>query len=362
MHANLLGWTTLATDPGGTAAVFKWNGSSAYLAYYRHSDWVGSSRLASTRDRAVYYDGAYAPYGENYAESGTTDRVFAGLPQNLVTTGAYPLDDALRREYNSTWGRWMSPDPAGMAAADPSNPQTWNRYAYVANNPTNFIDPLGLDSWDPGSQTLTGDMGGNCQMVTPGYIYCSTMTGGSYSLFGWNDLGCVTTGGCSHQQQSNTGGGTGGITVVTKPDGGDDNNPCQVGPLNLSQNIKTSKALSAVFWFGLDTSATGGTNLTAAAGAYYIHLVQTGGPWDPKTTLGPTPENIRAGNVNFGATCSQFGFNTWLGGQICQYGAGIVGKWTGTYGSPLSSPSHGDIPLDNQQIRQGLAKAKKGGC
>jgi RHS repeat-associated protein len=326
-------------------------------AEFVHFNALGSTAMVTDASGATQMDEVRYPWGEEWNHTGSRyDEHFAGMQWHDYSAGLNPTPN---RQYSGNYGRWLSPDPLG---GDVTNPQTWNRYAYVANNPTNFIDPLGLDSWDPGSQTLTGDMGGNCQMVTPGYIYCSTMTGGSYSLFGWNDLGCVTTGGCSHQQQSNTGGGTGGITVVTKPDGGDDNNPCQVGPLNLSQNIKTSKALSAVFWFGLDTSATGGTNLTAAAGAYYIHLVQTGGPWDPKTTLGPTPENIRAGNVNFGATCSQFGFNTWLGGQICQYGAGIVGKWTGTYGSPLSSPSHGDIPLDNQQIRQGLAKAKKGGC
>jgi len=35
----------------------------------------------------------------------------------------------------------MTPDPAGMAAADPSNPQSWNRYAYVMNNPLGYVDP-----------------------------------------------------------------------------------------------------------------------------------------------------------------------------------------------------------------------------
>src|SRR5439155_23352522 len=48
------------------------------------------------------------------------------------------------RQYSSSLGRWMHPDPAGLAAVNPSNPQSWNRYSYVSNGPLNFIDPSGL--------------------------------------------------------------------------------------------------------------------------------------------------------------------------------------------------------------------------
>ncbi|PYU91472.1 MAG: hypothetical protein DMG25_14645, partial [Acidobacteria bacterium] len=103
---------------GGATAVYIWNGSSTVLSSYRHPDWLGSSRFASTPSRTKYYDGAYAPYGENYAESGTTDRNFTGQNQDTVSTGPYRLYDFLLPEYHPTWGRWLRPDPAGLAAVD----------------------------------------------------------------------------------------------------------------------------------------------------------------------------------------------------------------------------------------------------
>jgi hypothetical protein len=92
---------------GGATAVY----TSSGLAYYRHSDWLGSSRIASTPSQTIYYDGAYAPYGENYAETGTTDRNFTGQNQDLTSGSSGLLYDFLYREQHSTQGRWISPLP-----------------------------------------------------------------------------------------------------------------------------------------------------------------------------------------------------------------------------------------------------------
>ncbi|MGH9473162.1 MAG: RHS repeat-associated core domain-containing protein, partial [Terriglobales bacterium] len=48
------------------------------------------------------------------------------------------------RYYGSALGRFLTPDPAGLAAVDPGNPQSWNRYAYALNNPVTNTEPTGL--------------------------------------------------------------------------------------------------------------------------------------------------------------------------------------------------------------------------
>jgi len=122
--------------PGKAMAVY----TSSGLDHYRHADWLGSARLSSSPSRTVLSTVAYAPFGEKYAQSGSSDLSFTGMNQDTVTSDY----DFLYREY-STEGRWPSPDPAGLGAGNPVNPQSWNRYAYVMNNPLGFVDPLGLD-------------------------------------------------------------------------------------------------------------------------------------------------------------------------------------------------------------------------
>src|SRR6185437_15004712 len=56
------------------------------------------------------------------------------------------------RYFSSAQGRFTSVDPLA-ASGKPMNPQTWNRYAYVLNNPLRLIDPTGLAPQDPSRQS-----------------------------------------------------------------------------------------------------------------------------------------------------------------------------------------------------------------
>ena len=119
---------------------------STALRIFQHADWLGTSRLGVTGAGTAQYDRAYAPFGEPYVETASTNRDFTGQTED-TTPGLY---DFLFRQQSQSQGRWLAPDPAGLAAVDITNPQTWNRYAYVANNPLSYIDPVGLYCAIPG--------------------------------------------------------------------------------------------------------------------------------------------------------------------------------------------------------------------
>jgi RHS repeat-associated protein len=168
--------------PDGATAIY--TPSSGSPAYYRHPDWLGSARLTSTAARGVYSDSAYAPYGEQYAPVNPADPSFTG--QNSDTTAS--LYDFPFREHSPTQGRWSSPDPAGLGAVDPTNPQTWNRYAYVINNPLTFVDPFGLcDPNDPWCFQTQANICGNPSLsYYPPYGCVPTCDGmGLVEYLGW---------------------------------------------------------------------------------------------------------------------------------------------------------------------------------
>jgi RHS repeat-associated protein len=119
--------------------------------YFIHPDHLGSTRLLTgyPTPSVVECDDYYA-YGEANVNVGScltatgTTLKFTGDERDTETN----LDHTLFRQNSSTLGRWMTPDPAGLAAVDPTTPQSWNRYGYARNAPTVFVDLFGLDPCD----------------------------------------------------------------------------------------------------------------------------------------------------------------------------------------------------------------------
>lgn len=132
--------------PGGS--VYSQNGGATGIQL---ADWLGTIRaFYSYTGGGFSQSGAHAPFGEAYGYQGGYPAGFAGQGgigwgqggdgKMNNTTYWFP-----ERQYRSSQGRWLSPDPSGLTAVNPINPQSWNRYAYVLNNPLALIDPNGLD-------------------------------------------------------------------------------------------------------------------------------------------------------------------------------------------------------------------------
>jgi RHS repeat-associated protein len=112
-------------------------------AHFQHQDWLGTERMRTTYTGSVEGSFSSLPFGDLQATASGTDLDpyhYASLDYDTETT----TDHAQYRQYNSTQGRWMRPEPYS-GSYDFSNPQSMNRYAYVMNNPLASIDPSGLD-------------------------------------------------------------------------------------------------------------------------------------------------------------------------------------------------------------------------
>jgi RHS repeat-associated protein len=125
----------------GTPVAFYTIGAGA-AAHFEHQDWQGTERTRTTYNGALEGTFSSLPWGDAQMTVSGTD-----LDANHYATLDYDsetvTDHAQFRQYNDTQGRWMTPDPYG-GSYDFSNPQSFNRYAYVANNPLSEIDSSGL--------------------------------------------------------------------------------------------------------------------------------------------------------------------------------------------------------------------------
>src|SRR5579885_360540 len=108
-------------------------------AFFQHQDWLGSERIETSASGGVANRVGELVFGDHSnLGSGLDDYQFAGMDTDLETDSHH----AQYRQYDSIAGRWMSPDPYD-GSYDPSNPQSFNRYSYVMNNPLSLTDPTG---------------------------------------------------------------------------------------------------------------------------------------------------------------------------------------------------------------------------
>ncbi len=126
--------------PGSGLLATITGGSTPKTTYFHadHLDWrvstdgtPGSPTYGQLNGQQEHY-----PFGESWYSQNQNEFVFTSYQRDSETS----LDYAMARYYDSSAGRFCSADPLG---GDPDDSQSWNRYAYVRNDPINMTDPSG---------------------------------------------------------------------------------------------------------------------------------------------------------------------------------------------------------------------------
>lgn len=106
--------------------------------YYILKDHLGSASVITDSSGTILGEQRYYPFGETRLTTGTiyTDKLFTGQ-REMAGLGIYHYQ---ARFYSPKLGRFLSPDTLIPGV---SNPQAWNRYSDVQNNPVAHNDPTG---------------------------------------------------------------------------------------------------------------------------------------------------------------------------------------------------------------------------
>ena len=104
--------------------------------FFYTRDHLGSIREVVNNSGSVVARYDYDPYGRRTKLSGTFDSDFGFTGHYLHAPSG--LHFAPFRAYSAEFGRWISRDPIEEEGGV-------NLYGYVASNPVNWVDPLGLE-------------------------------------------------------------------------------------------------------------------------------------------------------------------------------------------------------------------------
>jgi RHS repeat-associated protein len=148
--------TDYLIDPAGLGDVVAEHGPGGLIAHYTHG--LGLASRTAANGSSVYFDfdatgnvvgltnntGAYVnrysylPFGETTVLASAVTNPFTFVGEFGVMTAGGGLQHMRLRYYDPTSGQFVSNDPIGVGGGD------LNLRRYVANQPTTYVDPLGL--------------------------------------------------------------------------------------------------------------------------------------------------------------------------------------------------------------------------
>jgi RHS repeat-associated protein len=315
------------------------------------TDWLGTRRakLPGNTSLSNMTEFLSLPFGDGYTivgGNGVTDTsLFFTGKQHDADTG---LENFVARYLSSSTGRFMSPDPSGLVYADQANPQTFNLYEYVVNNPLSHIDPWGLA------------LQYNCTTTTQ----ASSTTGSS----GIGSDGSIV-------QNVTVNSGTSTCTVFDDGLGGPTSNiPTQhFQQFTKLPQINTACPPVPVHPAGADINknmalAKNEGIFNPLAPLWFRNQVDYGKPWDYKTQ-GSQYEDF--GNFNYGATGTAAyapAFTLRRAAGRAQRGHPASPQFGGDPGSLPSiflnpfggTAPYGDDPNDQSQMNLGIQYARMG--
>ena len=137
--------------------------------YFDHQDWLGTERMRTNYQGTAAASYTSLPFGDGSTQTVST----SGANQDNASFTSLELDPAGTyhaqfRQYGSTPGRFLSPDPSSPSSIDLLNPQSLNAYTYGQNNPVFNLDPSGLDCLHINNDTggYAGFTPGDCDNST----------------------------------------------------------------------------------------------------------------------------------------------------------------------------------------------------
>jgi hypothetical protein len=230
--------------------------------------------------------------------------------------------------------------------ADPSNPQSWNGYSYVLNNPLSLVDPSGLDVCSDGSYADA------CVTASPDPVSTDWSWWFSRWLGGWG--GGLPTFSVTHTESLPTPP----RTLQQPPK----NQTCPSAPAHPANYPP-----QALYNLGVNASKSVYDNLSPdlAKTLAYAALVAPNQPLDFKDQPSPgaNPQYRAYGNFAFGV----FGYSLGFSSTYIKWGAGVESYANtlahfkmppSSWGTPITGAPYGDSPLEQKEIQSGYQWAQ----